>query len=172
MGFLTNRIKQLDNGREVLEMPNSVNFIVLTKDKQLVLAEQKRAGNNELSTLNCFGGYIEKEDEDKNLEFTVQKELFEESNITKKEISEIRAIYANKKLSVGYTTEASSLFIIILNKNLSELNLKCNDKKEDIKIKTMKASESNILRLKLETNCLKFHLALDYLLRFKFSLLK
>ncbi|MGL5715716.1 MAG: hypothetical protein ACRCX2_22025 [Paraclostridium sp.] len=172
MGFLSGKIKQLNNGREVLEMPDSVNFLIISKDKKLILASQKRAGNEEKETLNCFGGYIEKEDSNKPKQFTVFKELFEESNIPEEYVSRLHCVYLDKKVSVGYTTESSSLFIVELNKDISELELKCNDKKENITIKATSSSESEIYKMMKETNCLKFFLALDHLLRFKFSILK
>ena len=59
MSFLGSKIRELENGREVLEMPDSVNFAILTKDKFLLLARQFRASNRK-ETLNLFGGYIEK----------------------------------------------------------------------------------------------------------------
>lgn len=169
MGFLSNRIKTLPNNREVLEMPNSVNFCIITKDKYLILASQKRAGNNEEETLNCFGGYIEPGDDIKK---TLFKELKEETNLDKKDIKEYISIYENKLLSVGYTTEASSLFLLETNKKLEELNLKCIDENENIKIVTIKANDSNVLLEKTKTNCLKYYLLLDYLSRYRTIYLK
>ncbi|MGL5713971.1 MAG: hypothetical protein ACRCX2_13200 [Paraclostridium sp.] len=172
MGFLSSKIKSLDNGREVLEMSDSVNFLMITKDKHLVLSSQKRAGNNEYETLNCFGGYIEKEDVEKSKQFTVFKEMYEEANVKEEDVDQVQCVYYNKKVSVGYTTESSNLFVLTLNKNLNELNLKCNDEKEAISVKTVEAIESNIYKLMKETNCLKFYFALDHILRFKYTLLK
>lgn len=169
MGFLTKRIKLLPNKREVLEMPNSVNFGIITSDRYLILASQKRAGNNEEETLNCFGGYIEKGD---TIIKTLFKELKEETNLDKKDIKEYINVYENKLLSVGYTTEASSLFLLETNKKLEELDLKCIDENENIKIVTIKANEKNILLEKKFTNCLKFYLLLDYLFQHRFTYLK
>lgn len=47
MGFLDSKIKILPNGREVLQMPDSVNFVIITKDKHLLLASQFRASNQQ-----------------------------------------------------------------------------------------------------------------------------
>ena len=59
MSFLRSKIRELENGREVLEMPDSVNFAIVTKDKFLLLARQFRVSNRK-ETLNLFGGYIVK----------------------------------------------------------------------------------------------------------------
>ncbi len=158
MGFLISKIKQLAGGREVLEMKNSVNFAMITLDSKMILASQKRAGNDELETLNCFGGYIE--DGDDALK-TVFKELYEEANIKENDVLNILSIYQNKKVSVGYTTEESNLYIIVLNKTSQELDLKCNDENESISIRVVDLSFQEINRLMDETNCLKFYIVLE-----------
>ena len=59
MSFLGSKIKKLENGREVLEMPDSVNFAIVTNNNYLLLASQFRVSNQKES-INLFGGYIEK----------------------------------------------------------------------------------------------------------------
>lgn len=164
MSFLGSKIKKLENGREVLEMPDSVNFAILTKDKFLLLARQFRASNRK-ETLNLFGGYIEKKE---NWETSLCRELEEESNIKKEFIDKIETIFENKYVSMGYTTEKNTTCIVFLNKSLSELNLKCNDEDEKIEIKSYFLSKFTLKELSKEAEGLKMFLVLKHLGRYTY----
>lgn len=160
MGFLDSKIKILPNGREVLQMPDSVNFAIITKDKHLLLASQFRASNQQES-LNLFGGYLE---EGENHIDTLCREMLEESNISKDDVEHIRYIFLNKYVSMGYTTERNTTCIVYLNKWLRELNTRCNDEDENIKILHTFIDEKNITKIYKKCEGLKLHLVLTYLL--------
>lgn len=159
MSFLSSKIKKLENGREVLTMPDSINFAIVTKDNFLLLAKQFRASNQKES-LNLFGGYIEK---DESWEDALYREMKEESNISIEDVLDIYIIFENKYVSMGYTSERNTTSIVYLNKKLSELNLKCNDKNEVIEIKSYFLSRYTLKELAKEAEGLKLYLALKEL---------
>lgn len=160
MGFLDSKIKVLPNGREVLQMPDSVNFAIITKDKHLLLASQFRASNQQES-LNLFGGYIE---DGENFTDTLYREMLEEANISKDDVDRIHYIFLEKYVSMGYTTERNTTCIVYLNKWLRELDARCNDKDEDIKIFHTFIDKKNITKIYKKCEGLKLHLVLTYLL--------
>ncbi|MGL6098243.1 MAG: NUDIX hydrolase [Fusobacteriaceae bacterium] len=132
-GFLERKIKNLDGGRQVLVMPNSVNFLLLTKDNYVVYGVQKRAGDMNKETPNLFGGYI---DGGEDVIETAMREAFEEANVPEEIVSTVTVIYENKAVSLGYTTERNSLLFLNLKLNKDDLVdiLKCNDEDENISI--------------------------------------
>ncbi|MGL6185586.1 MAG: NUDIX hydrolase [Clostridium chrysemydis] len=131
MGFLDEKIKTLDNGFQVLDMPDSVNFALVTCDKKVIISSQWRASCNS-EHLNLFGGYVDKGE---NPLDTLLREMKEETNIGC--FTNIFVIYENKKVSAGTTTEHNSLYVVFIpytkNELLEKGLLKCNDKKENIK---------------------------------------
>lgn len=160
MGFLDSKI--ITNGdRQVLQMPNSVNFMIITKDKYMILGSQKRAGNDMKDTLNLLGGYVdEKEDSSESL----LRELYEETNLREEDIKEtVKVLYSQKYVSVGYTTEKNSLYIVRTKKKLKDLDLKCNDESENIKLEFIKLNRKNIRKLKESNGCLKLDYCMSYL---------
>lgn len=152
MGFLDSKIKNLDNGRQVLEMPNSVNFGVITKDNKVLLALQSRAGNDNNKTINLFGGYIEKGE---SAIASAIREAYEEANIREEDIDKIEIIYTGKYVSVGYTSEKNYLVTLYLNKTSDEMELKCNDKNEEIEIVQRRLSSFLLDEILRNTNCMK-----------------
>lgn len=159
MGFLDSKI--ITNGdRQVLHMPNSVNFMIITKDKYMVLGSQKRAGNNMKETVNLLGGYV---DNGEGTVYALYREAKEESNLCIYDIKNAKILYYRKYVSVGYTTEKSSLFIIQTKKKLKDLDLKCNDLDENIKLEFIKLNRKNIRNLKENNECLKLDYCLSYL---------
>lgn len=162
MGFLDSRIKVLPNGREVLQMPNSVNFAIVTDDNYLLLAKQFRA-SNEKETLNLFGGYIENDETWTN---TLYREMKEESNIEMEDVDGIETVFENKYVSMGYTSEKNTTCIVYLNKKLSDLKLQCNDEDENITITHYYLSKYTLSELSKETEGLKMFLVLKQLSRY------
>lgn len=162
MGFLDSKIKVLPNGREVLQMPNSVNFAIVTDDNYLLLAKQFRA-SNEKETLNLFGGYIENDETWTN---TLYREMKEESNIEMEDVDGIETVFENKYVSMGYTSEKNTTCIVYLNKKLSDLKLQCNDEDENITITHYYLSKYTLRELSKETEGLKMFLVLKQLSRY------
>lgn len=160
MGFLDSKIKVLPNGREVLQMPDSVNFAFVTKDGYLILASQFRASNQKES-LNLFGGYIE---EGEGQLSAIVREAKEEANIDKEDMRAHDFIIVDKYVSMGYTTEKNNTCIILLNKKLEHLNLKCNDEDENIKIVTIEITKDNIEEIACNTDGLKLYLVCQHIL--------
>ena len=161
MSFLGSKIKKLENGREVLEMQDSVNFAIVTNDDYLLLASQFRASNQKES-INLFGGYIEKTETSKE---ALYREMLEESNILKEDISYIDILFENKYVSMGYTSEKNTTCIVYLNKSLQDLKLKCNDKDENITIIKIWIDTISMEKLLNKTEGLKLYLVLQELLR-------
>lgn len=160
MGFLDSKIKVLPNGREVLQMQDSVNFAFVTKDDYLILASQFRACNGQES-LNLFGGYIE---EGEGQLSAIEREAKEEANIDKEDMCGHDFIIVDKYVSMGYTTERNHTCIILLNKNLKDLDLKCNDEDENIKIVSTKITKDNIEKIACNTDGLKLYLVCQHML--------
>lgn len=161
MSFLGSKIRELENGREVLEMPDSVNFAIVTNNNYLLLASQFRASNQKES-INLFGGYIEKTETWKE---ALYREMLEESNILKEDISYIDILFENKYVSMGYTSEKNTTCIVYLNKSLQDLKLKCNDKDENITIIKIWIDTISMEKLLNKTEGLKLYLVLKELLR-------
>lgn len=159
MGFLSSKIKKIENEIELLEMKNSVNFAIVTSDNFLLLASQFRASIRS-EIINLFGGYIEEGEDWKK---ALYRELKEETNISKDDIHGFDILFENKLVSPGYTTERNTTCILFLNKKLDELNLKCNDEKENINIKKFYLSKYTIKELAKETETLKLYLVLKEL---------
>lgn len=138
MGFLDSKIKTLENGFQVLEMPDSINFALVTKDRYAIFASQYRASVNR-EHINLFGGYV---DEGEKVINCLKREMFEETNIDSRnvDLNKMEVVYVDKLVSSGASTEKNSLFIIELNESLEEINsiLKCNDEKEGITFKAIK----------------------------------
>lgn len=162
MGFLDSKIKTLPNGREVLQMPNSVNFAIVTDDDYLLLAKQFRASNQKES-LNLFGGYIEESETWKD---TLYREMKEESNIEVEDVCGIEIVFENKYVSMGYTSERNTTCIVYLDKKLSDLELQCNDEDENITIAHYYLSKYTLKELSKETEGLKMFLVLKQLSRY------
>ena len=162
MGFLESKIKILPNGREVLQMPNSVNFAIVTDDDYLLLAKQFRASNQKES-LNLFGGYIEESETWKD---TLYREMKEESNIEVEDVCDIEIVFENKYVSMGYTSERNTTCIVYLDKKLSDLKLQCNDEDENITIAHYYLSKYTLKELSKETEGLKMFLVLKQLSRY------
>lgn len=162
MGFLDSRIKVLPNGREVLQMPNSVNFAIVTYDNYLLLAKQFRA-SNEKETSNLFGGYIENDETWTN---TLYREMKEEANIEVEDVCDIETVFENKYVSMGYTSERNTTCIVYLNKKLSDLKLQCNDEDKNITITHYYLSKYTLSELSKETEGLKMFLVLKQLSRY------
>lgn len=132
-GFLGSKIKDLDNGRQVLVLKNSSVFILVTSDDYIILGKQKRAGNlDNKETLGTFGGYLE--DGEDYLE-AAYRELQEETSLTKDDIRETFCIFKDRAVAEGTVTERSSGYIMYTKGNLEDLKLKCLDDDEDIKFK-------------------------------------
>lgn len=130
MGFLSSRIKQLPNNREVLQMNNSTNLLVVTADNYFILSSQLRAGSGDASrTLGLMGGYV---DEGETYRQAMERELFEEANIKSEDILFVQSIFEDMYVSEGYSSEKNTTYIVTLGKKLLELDLKCNDEGEDI----------------------------------------
>lgn len=161
MSFLGSKIRELENGREVLEMPDSVNFAIVTNNNYLLLASQFRTSNQKES-INLFGGYIEKTETWKE---ALYRETLEESNILKEDISYIDILFENKYVSMGYTSEKNTTCIVYLNKSLQDLKLKCNDKDENITIIKIWIDTISMEKLLNKTEGLKLYLVLQELLR-------
>ena len=161
MSFLGSKIKKLENGREVLEMQDSVNFAMVTDDNYLLLASQFRASNQKES-INLFGGYIEKTETWKE---ALYREMLEESNISKEDVYDIDVLFENKYVSMGYTSEKNTTCIVYLNKSLQDLKLKCNDKDENITIIKAWIDTNSIEKLLNKTEGLKLYLVLKELFR-------
>lgn len=161
MSFLGSKIKKLENGREVLEMQDSVNFAMVTDDNYLLLASQFRASNQKES-INLFGGYIEKTETWKE---ALYREMLEESNISKEDVYDIDVLFENKYVSMGYTSEKNTTCIVYLNKSLQDLKLKCNDKDENIIIIKTWIDTNSIEKLLNKTEGLKLYLVLKELFR-------
>ncbi|MGL5646931.1 MAG: NUDIX domain-containing protein [Clostridium sp.] len=141
MGFLDSKIKTLENGFQVLEMPDSVNFALVTKDKYAIFASQYRASVNS-EHINLFGGYV---DNGENTLMSLKREMLEETNIDYNIcLHKMEVVYVNKLVSSGTSTERNSLFLIELNETLEEIEktLKCNDEKEGIAFKAIKIDEN------------------------------
>ena len=161
MSFLGSKIKKLENGREVLEMQDSVNFAMVTDDNYLLLASQFRASNQKES-INLFGGYIEKTETWKE---ALYREMLEESNISKEDVYDVDVLFENKYVSMGYTSEKNTTCIVYLNKSLQDLKLKCNDKDENITIIKTWIDTNSIEKLLNKTEGLKLYLVLKELFR-------
>lgn len=160
MGFLSDKITVLSNGRELLNMPNSVNFGIITKDNYIILGEQFRASTQTVSQ-NLFGGYIDKGESEKE---AIIRELFEETNINKDCIESIEYLYKSKLVSMGYTSEKNTLALIRLNKCSFELDLKCNDDDENITIVSLQITKELLCNLISESLGLKSFLLYNHLL--------
>jgi ADP-ribose pyrophosphatase YjhB (NUDIX family) len=155
-GWLESKIKTIDeNGTQILQMPNSVNFVVVTKDKYVILGEQLRMG---IVMKNCLGGYIE---DGEDIDLALCREMEEETNITSKDILFVEYVYKNKYVSVGYTTERNSLAIVRTMRTLKELTgiMKCNDTKENITFSPIHFSKIDYLN----TLGLKTEIALNFI---------
>lgn len=162
MGFLDSKIKTLDNGKQVLEIGDSVNFGIVTKDNKLILCVQSRAGSNS-DTVNLFGGYIEKNED---YETAIIREMQEESNVSKDDIQLIHYLQKEQYVSVGYTNERSTIAMIKLNKNLSELDLRCNDPNEATQHCVFDINGEVISGLYNKCSCMKLFWFLQTLLLF------
>lgn len=132
-GFIGNRVKNLENGRQVLDWKNSSVFILYTANDMIVLSKQKRAGDlDKGETLGSFGGYLE---EGESYMDALYREMYEETSLTKEDVAGVILVFDDRAVSEGYTTERSSGYIVCLKHTLSELmpKLKCLDEDEDIK---------------------------------------
>ena len=160
MGFLDSKIKEVGNGRQVLAMPNSVNFAIMTQDSKILLSRQFRASTNS-QTLNLFGGYI---DEGEGMQQTLIRELKEETNLDFDDIMLFIPIYEKKYVSMGYTTERNSLYLLLTKQNYSDLSgkLKCNDEDENIEFYCCDVSD--IEKVSSEIHSLKFFAFENYIL--------
>lgn len=129
MGFLDSKIKTLENGKQVIEMPNSVNFLILTKDCKIIMAKQWRASCN-CETINLFGGYL---DGNETYLQALERELKEETNLNLSDFV-VETVYNNKIVSSGTSTERNSLFILVSDKTATQLlkDMNCNDIDEGI----------------------------------------
>lgn len=135
-GFISKNI--IKNGtKEVFNCKDSVSFGIITNDNKLILGKQFRPSLNK-DMVNLFGGYIEKGED--NI-IALERELYEETNLTIDDTYDIIPIYDNLYVSPGYSTEKSSLYLVITNKNLNDLKLKCNDEDENIKFTIMNLSD-------------------------------
>ncbi|MGL4792390.1 MAG: NUDIX hydrolase [Aeromonas jandaei] len=159
-GFLENKIKTYDNGRQVVNMPNSVNFLIyLQKENKVLMSKQFRASEGK-SSINLFGGYI---DDGETIFDAMMREMKEETNICKCNVTNVEEIYSNKYVSMGYTTERNSLFIVTIgDKMINELDIKCNDEDENIEMAYYPLNEA-LVKLKNSTDGLKTFLALERL---------
>lgn len=132
MGFLDSKIMTYDNGMQVLQMSNSVNFCVyLVNSNKVVLAKQWRACTG-TENINLFGGYV---DEGETYLQALAREAMEETNLSVGYNSDIHiiSIYKDKKVSSGTSTERNSLYILAVNDTPEIIaNMKCNDEKEGI----------------------------------------
>lgn len=126
-GWLERKITNKEDGRQILEMGSSVNFLVVDKKWKCLLGTQQRAV---FKSLGIFGGYV---DEGELPEQAMYRELKEETNIDREQVKGVIEVYSNKFVSEGYTDETSNLYIIIV-EDLNSLDIKCNDINEDIKI--------------------------------------
>ncbi|MGL5709868.1 MAG: NUDIX domain-containing protein, partial [Cetobacterium sp.] len=88
MGYLTRKIEKLVNGMEVLKLGRSVNFLIITADKQLILAEQPRAATYGAKIMNLYGGMVDEKKEEKILEAAL-RELKEEINLDVGDLKEV-----------------------------------------------------------------------------------
>ncbi|MGL5716553.1 MAG: NUDIX hydrolase [Cetobacterium sp.] len=154
MGYLTRKIEKLVNGMEVLKLGRSVNFLIITADKQLILAEQPRAATYGAKIMNLYGGMVDEKKEEKILEAAL-RELKEEINLDVGDLKEVRAIYRDKNPSPGVMDELNSLYFFYLNDTADEVKkkIKCNDTNEDIvpkfiHVTTAKKISVNALGLK------------------------
>lgn len=154
MGYLTSKIKELDNGMEVLKLGRSVNFLLITADKKLILAEQPRAATYGKKMINLYGGMVDEKNGEKILEAAL-RELKEELNLDRDDIRDVGAIYRDKNPSAGVLDELNSLYFFYLHDTEEVLRkkIKCNDEKEDITpkfidISIAKQSSVNTLGLK------------------------
>lgn len=130
-GFLERKIKTtqtVDGERQIIELDDSACFIPRTKDGYYIFSRQFRASRGSEST-SVYGGYVDKGETPKS---TAIREMFEEANITQMCIDRAETIYEELYPSSGICTEKNSLYIIHLNKNLDELDIKSNDENESI----------------------------------------
>lgn len=148
MGFLDSKIKTLENGKQVLELPDSVNFIILTNDYNVIMGRQWRACCN-AETTNLFGGYL---DGNETYLEALKRELKEETNLELSDFT-LETIYSNKRVSAGTTTERNSLFILISKENASQIlkKMKCNDIEEGISFKAMKLDNDLFEEMQTDT---------------------
>lgn len=148
MGFLDSKIKTLENGKQVLELPNSVNFLILTGDYHVIMGNQWRACCNS-NTTNLFGGYL---DGNETYMEALKRELKEETNLELDDFM-LETVYLNKRVSAGTTTERNSLFILISKDNVSKVlkKMKCNDIEEGISFKAMKLDNDLFEEMQTDT---------------------
>lgn len=131
-GFLEKKIKTtqtVDGERQIIELDDSSCFVPMTKDGYYIFSNQFRASRGAEST-SIYGGYVDKGETPKS---TAIREMYEEANITQKCIERAEMVYENLYPSSGICTEKNSLYIIHLNKNLNELDIKSNDENETIR---------------------------------------
>ena len=159
-GFLYDRIIKLDNNMEILDIDNSINFAVVTRDNYLILAKQYRPTIGR-SDINLFGGYIDKEE---SAFGAIIRELKEETNIDECDIHCKHIVAYEKYVSLGYTKEKNTICIISTKNNLKDLNLKCNDKKENIEFYIEKICSRTLYELQKECLGLKTLMVLQTLM--------
>lgn len=131
-GFLERKIKTIqtvDGERQIIELEDSVSFLPITTDGWHILGKQFRATVG-METLGLYGGYIDKGE---TKEEALYREIFEEMNISADSIKRIKEITKEKYGSKGICTERNSVYIVFLNKTLSELDIKSNDIGESVR---------------------------------------
>lgn len=156
MSFL--EIKKINNF-EYVNVKDSINFLIITKDNYMILACQNRFIGK---VHNLFGGYIEN---DENSEQALYRELKEETNLDRFDIEKIETIYKDKYVSIGYSTEKNTNYLLYLKYTLQEIKNKliCNDKKEDINFKIFKINNENLSMLMNNIEGLKMFISLKEL---------
>lgn len=156
MGYLTRKINKLDNGMEVLKLGRSVNFLLITADKKLILAEQPRAATNGELMLNLYGGMVDDSIEEQPLD-AAYREMREELNLNNREdLKGVEIIYTDKNPSPGVMDEKNTLYFFYLKETSEKLKekIKCNDESEAITAKFIDleiAKEKSVSSLGLKT---------------------
>ncbi|QNL52103.1 NUDIX hydrolase [Olivibacter sp. SDN3] len=84
----------------VLEYPNWVNIVALTKDNQVILVKQYRHGAG-IESLEIPGGVI---DEGEDAETAARREMLEETGYTFDQMEKIVELYPNPATSTNITT--------------------------------------------------------------------
>lgn len=160
--WLGSRIETLPNGRQVLKMGKSANFIIVTADNFLIMAKQFRPAEGKV-VINCFGGWC---DNDESYEETTLREMFEEANIPRHYVNNLVDVHRDLAVSLGYTDEENTTFIVKLNKSLNELDLKCNDEDENIEFEILDliTQKARVEYLRDKAKGMKFKYTLDKLL--------
>lgn len=162
-GFLESKIKTLVNGMQVLQMPNSVNFAIVTADKYVILAQQYRASVDE-QHVNLYGGYIDKEE---SVWSALCRELTEETGLNmERDIKRSEFIYSHLLVSSGTSTECNSLAVLFTNGTLAEVEklLECQDKEENI-IHLPKKIDRNFRLIVQCMQGIRSFVAMDYIER-------